>query len=233
MLPVAILAGGLATRLGSITKTIPKAMLTVSGRPFIAWQLDQLRTEGISDIVLCLGYLGAVIEDYVGSGAEFGLNVTYSYDGKIPLGTGGAIKNALPILGENFFVLYGDSYLPITFKNVEKAYLSSKFKGLITVLANKNKWDKSNVLLEGGKIVEYNKTLPKSNMRHIDYGLGVLSSSSFMPYFKNQAWDLASLYNNLSLMGQLQGYEVYNRFYEIGSHKGLLETANYLRKNLL
>ena len=230
MLPVAVLAGGLATRLRPITEKIPKALVEVAGRPFIAWQLEQLRSEGISKVVLCTGYLGEMLERVIGDGRSFGLQVLYSHDGDKLLGTGGALKKAAPLLGETFFVLYGDSYLPIDFKQVEAAYAASGCSGLMTVLANQNQWDKSNALFENGKLIDYNKREPTPEMHHIDYGLGILRAESLAPYSETEPFDLADLYHALSSKSDLHGFEVYNRFYEIGSHQGLAETEHYLRQ---
>ena len=156
MLPVAILAGGLATRLRPITQTIPKALIEVAGKPFIHHQLDYLKKQGIEQVVLCIGYLGEMIQEVVGDGSTFGLRVIYSPDGPVLLGTGGALRQALPMLGEDFFVLYGDSYLPVDFRAVQEAYLASHQPALMTVLKNGDRWDKSNVLFDQGRLVEYN-----------------------------------------------------------------------------
>lgn len=126
MFPVAILAGGLATRLRPMTESIPKALLEVAGEPFISHQLCYLRDQGIESVVLCVGYLGQKIQDYVGSGSKWSINVSYSFDGPSLLGTGGALRHALPMLGEHFFILYGDSYLPISFREVQESYVASK-----------------------------------------------------------------------------------------------------------
>lgn len=230
MLPVAVLAGGLATRLRPITERIPKALVEVAGRPFIEWQLEQLRSANIRKVVLCTGYLGEMVEQVVGDGRSFGLQVLYSHDGHQLLGTGGALKKAVPLLGDAFFVLYGDSYLPIDFQQIETAYAASGCSGLMTLLANQNQWDKSNALLKNGRLIEYNKRKPKPQMQHIDYGLGVLRADCFASYLAAEPFDLADLYHDLSLQGDLHGYEVYNRFYEIGSHNGLAETEHYLRQ---
>lgn len=227
MFPVAILAGGLATRLHPITDTIPKALVEVSGQPFIKRQLLYLREQGISEVVLCIGYLGDKIRDLVGDGEEFGLRVSFSQDGAKLLGTGGALKKAIPLLGDKFFVLYGDSYLPIDFKPVQRAYEKTKQPALMTVLKNQNKWDESNVLFIGEKLLEYNKRNPSNEMTYIDYGLGVLSASIFEQYNINQTFDLADLYHCLSMGNQLSGFEVHDRFFEIGSHTGLKETEKY------
>jgi NDP-sugar pyrophosphorylase family protein len=231
MLPVAILAGGLATRLRPITEKIPKALIEIAGKPFIFHQLQYLRKEGIEKVVLCLGYLCEMIEEKVGDGSKFDLDITYSYDGDFLLGTGGSIKNALPLLDKNFYVLYGDSFLPIHFSSVEESFLNSKKPALMTVILNENKWDKSNVIFKDGIVLEYNKKEPKSEMKFIDYGLGVLSKTLFDKYEGKVAFDLADLYHLLSIENQLAGFEVNERFYEIGSHQGIKETELYLSAN--
>jgi len=227
MFPVAILAGGLATRLHPITQTIPKALVEVAGKPFILRQLKYLRGQGVQHVVLCVGYLGEMIQDVVGTGERFGLKVTYSHDGSPFLGTGGALKKALPLLGGYFFVLYGDSYLPVDFTEVQWVYEQSGQKALMTVLENCNRWDKSNVLFKGGRLVEYNKCAPSPDMAYIDYGLGVVAAEVFDQYPAEGHFDLADVYQTLSRQGQLAGYEVHDRFYEIGSHSGLKEAEEF------
>jgi NDP-sugar pyrophosphorylase family protein len=230
MLPVAILAGGLAKRLRPITETIPKALVEVAGEPFILRQLKFLREQGIHKVVLCVGYLGEMIRSVVGDGARYGLDVTYSLDGPVLLGTGGALKQALPLLGENFFVLYGDSFLPIEFAPIQQAYFDSGKTALMTVLKNGDQWDKSNVIYTDGELLEYNKKNPKPSMAYIDYGLGVISSRVLQNRAVGEVFDLAEVYHELSLLGQLAGYEVQERFYEIGSHSGLHEAEEYFLK---
>jgi D-sedoheptulose 7-phosphate isomerase len=228
MLPVAILAGGLATRLRPMTETIPKALIEIAGEPFIYHQLRYLKGQGITSVVLCIGYLGEMIQERIGAGAGFGVRVNYSFDGPKLLGTGGAIKAALPLLGESFYILYGDSYLPINFNSVKNAYLNSKKLGLMAVLKNNNQWDKSNVVFQNNCLIEYNKEVINPNMTYIDYGLGILSAQVFRDYAGSDSFDLSKVYNQLSHKSQLYGYEVFERFYEIGSHQGILETEKYL-----
>jgi NDP-sugar pyrophosphorylase family protein len=230
MLPVAILAGGLATRLRPITETIPKALLEVAGEPFIFRQLRYLHDQGLKKVVLCVGYLGEMIQSCVGDGKRFGLDVTYSPDGPVLLGTGGALRKALPMLGNEFYVLYGDSFLPIKFAPVEQAYFDSGKIALMTVLKNGDYWDKSNVMFNAGELLEYNKKNPNPSMAYIDYGLGVVGSYALDDYTSHEVFDLADVYNKLSLRGQLAGYEVQERFYEIGSHRGLAEAELYFLK---
>jgi NDP-sugar pyrophosphorylase family protein len=232
MFDVAILAGGLATRLRPITETIPKAMVSINGRPFIAHQLDYLKSQNISKVVLCLGYLGEQIQKFVGDGSKFDLNVEYSFDGPVLLGTGGALKKALPKLGKHFYILYGDSVLPIDYIPVEQAYLSSGKLALMTVLKNSNQWDKSNVIFKDGELVIYDKKQNNTSMNYIDYGLGIMDAKVLNRISENN-FDIADVYNKLSLNNELKGYEVFNRFYEIGSHAGLKETEQFFRERQL
>jgi len=233
MLSVAILSGGLATRMRPITETIPKALIEVAGRPFVCHQLDYLRHQGITKVVMCTGYLGEQIEAIVGDGREFGLDVKYSVDGPTLLGTGGALKRALPLLEDAFFVLYGDSYLPCDFRAVKEAFHRSGKSALMTVMRNENQWDKSNVIFRDGRIVLYSKRDPRPEMAHIDYGLGIVSSTVLNGYPDAKPFDLADVYQALSIADRLAGFEVRERFYEIGSLKGLQETESYLSKEVL
>jgi MurNAc alpha-1-phosphate uridylyltransferase len=228
MYSVAILAGGLATRLRPITEVIPKALVQVAGRPFICHQLDYLKKQGVTSVVLCVGYLGDLIQEVVADGASWDIDVKYSIDGDVLLGTGGAIKRAIPLLGKNFFILYGDSYLPINFQNIQNAFFSCGKSGLLTILKNQNKWDKSNVVFLDGSLLEYNKFVPNPKMCHIDYGLSVLSAATLDRYPESTPFDLADVYHELSCESQLYGLEVFDRFYEIGSHQGIAETEEYL-----
>jgi N-acetyl-alpha-D-muramate 1-phosphate uridylyltransferase len=228
-LPVAILAGGLATRLKPLTEKIAKALVDVAGKPFIVRQLDHLREQGVTRVVLCVGFLGEQIEAVIGNGSANGISVTYSQDWPKLMGTGGALRQALPLLGSEFLVLYGDSYLPIDFASVERAFLDSGKPALMTVQRNADMWDKSNVLFLDNVIVEYNKRAPTPGMKHIDYGLGAISSQVLATEDAGKPFDLADIYHRLSVSGELAGYEVHERFYEIGSHRGLAEAADYFR----
>ena len=232
MPPVALLAGGLATRLRPITMTIPKSMLTVADEPFIAHQLRLLSREKVNDVVICCGYLGEQIEEFVGDGARFGCNVRYSYDGDVLKGTGGALRQATPLLGKEFFVMYGDSYLPTRFGSVYDAYVKSGMLGLMTVFRNENRWDKSNVEFRDGIIVRYDKRTSTPDMHHIDYGLGLIREEAFEPWRNVDVFDLASVYMRLVEQRRLAGYEMSERFYEIGSREGIDETDALLRSQL-
>jgi N-acetyl-alpha-D-muramate 1-phosphate uridylyltransferase len=227
-LPVAILVGGLATRLRPITESIPKAIVDVAGKPFIIRQLEYLRRQGVKRAVLCTGYLGEQIQSVVGDGAEIGIKVQYSQDWPTLMGTGGALKQALPLLEPEFMILYGDSYLPIDFAAVEDRFMKSGNAALMTVLRNEDRGDKSNVLFRDGRIIEYNKKLPRPEMEYIDYGVGAMRSEVLAEQPAGP-FDLADVYHRLSTTGQLAAHEVHERFYEIGSPQGLAETIEYFQ----
>ena len=228
-LPVAILAGGLATRLRPITQKIPKLLVEVAGEPFFSHQLRLLKKNGLTKIVLCVGYLGEQIVAQYGDGAKWGVQIEYSFDGEKLLGTGGALIRALPKLGSAFYVLYGDSYLPIDYQAIGRAFLDSGQLGLMTVFENHEAYDASNVWFEDGKIRLYSKTEKPPQMRHIDYGLGVFQASALADCPRDAVVDLAAVQTDLCRRGELAGYEIPERFYEIGSPAGLAELDALLR----
>jgi NDP-sugar pyrophosphorylase family protein len=225
---LALLAGGLATRMRPLTTSIPKSLLTVAGKPFIAHQLRLLVREGVRDVVICCGHLGEQIRNFVGDGGRFGCRVRYSFDGPGLLGTGGAIRKALPLLGPQFWVMYGDSYLTIPFAPVLEAFRRSDRPALMTVFANRNRWDVSNVEFCGGEVFRYDKRTREPGMQHIDYGLGLYSAEVFEPWPNDEAFDLSQLQRRLVEQRAMAGFEVAERFYEIGSISGLKETNAFL-----
>ena len=226
--PVAILVGGLATRLRPLTEKVPKALLDLGGEPFVAHQLRLLRSRGVDEVVLCAGFLGEQIRDAVGDGDRFGLRVRYSFDGPRQLGTGGAVRQALPLLGERFFVLYGDSYLECDYGAVEGAFLASGRPALMVVYRNEGRFEPSNVEFDGGRIRAYDKRQRTPAMRHIDYGLGMFHRSAFASVPECEPLDLAEHYQALLGRGELAGHEVAERFYEGGSLPGLEELRVHL-----
>lgn len=231
--PVAILAGGLATRLRPITESIPKALVTVAGEPFLAHQLRLLFSRGIRRVVLCVGHLGQMIETQFQDGAKFGLKLDYAFDGPKLLGTGGALKHAASRLGRQFFVLYGDSYLPIDYVSVADAFLESGKLALMTLFKNQDRWDSSNVRFDGKNIQCYDKKIRTAEMEYIDYGLGVFRSEALTEWPGDEPFDLADVYQNLIGKNQLAGFEVKQRFYEAGSTTGLAELDALLRNSTL
>jgi N-acetyl-alpha-D-muramate 1-phosphate uridylyltransferase len=229
MYPLVLLAGGLATRLYPVTHNIPKSMIEVAGKPFIAHQLELLKKKGIEKVVICTGKLGEQIEEFVGNGEKFNLDIKYSFDGERLLGTGGAIKKALNLIENEFFIMYGDSYLDIDFNAINKYFNRFGKLGLMTVLKNENLWDKSNVIFIDGKLIKYDKKNIIPEMNYIDFGLGILRKESFNLFENEEVFDLAEMYMKMLEQNELIGYEVFNRFYEIGSFKGIEETEKFFK----
>ncbi len=230
---VAILAGGLATRLGALSASVPKSMIEVAGEPFIGHQLRELSRQNCCEVVVCAGHLGTMIEDFVGDGSAFGCRVRYSLDGERLLGTGGALRQALSLLGDSFLVMYGDSYLRAPLRPVWKHFVDSGSSALMTVFRNDDQWDRSNVKFCDGEIRRYDKITLTASMRHIDYGLGCVRSEAFSAFAPaGRPFDLASFYAAMLERRQLAAYEVAERFYEIGSGAGLAETEALLRDHI-
>jgi N-acetyl-alpha-D-muramate 1-phosphate uridylyltransferase len=232
MLPVAILAGGLGTRIHPKTEHLPKVLLNIAGRPFIFHQLELLRKQGAHRVVLCLGHLAEQVVAAVGNGCQFGLAIQYSFDGHELLGTGGALKQALPLLGDDFFVVNGDSYLRGSLDGIQTAFELARRPALMTVLRNDGQWDRSNVVFRNGEVLEYDKRSGRSDMTYIDFGISVLSSSVFSRYRDTRVIDLADICRELSRIGQLAAIEVSDRFYEIGSPQGIQDTEAFLSRQL-
>ena len=228
-IPVAILAGGLATRLRPITEKIPKSLVSVAGKPFLAHQLELLHARGIRRAVVCVGHLGEMIQRDFGDGSAFGVRLDYSFDGPQLLGTGGAIKRALPLLGNEFFVLYGDSYLPVAYHPIAEFFRRSGKLGCMTVYRNEGRYDTSNVVFQNAQIVVYDKNNRSPQMQYIDYGLSLFKAPVFSSYALGQPFDLAEVMGKLVRERQLAGYEVHERFYEMGSPAGLAELESLLQ----
>jgi N-acetyl-alpha-D-muramate 1-phosphate uridylyltransferase len=220
---LALLAGGLATRLRPITDTTPKSLVPVAGEPFLAHQLRGLRASGLREIVLCVGHLASQIEDFAGNGSRFGLSIAYSRDGSAPLGTGGALRAALRLLGSRFLVMYGDSWLTQPIEPVWHAFCETDRPALMTVFRNENRWGASNVEYRRGEILRYDKQRPSPAMHHIDYGLEALDAE-LVAHWNDAVFDLSAVWSGLAARGLLAGFEASDRFYEIGSLPGLRET---------
>jgi N-acetyl-alpha-D-muramate 1-phosphate uridylyltransferase len=226
--PVCILAGGLGTRLGHLVADTPKPLLEIAGRPFLVHQLELLRRHGARRIVLCVGYLGERIEARIGDGADLGVTVRYVYDSPELDGTAGAIRNALPELGDRFLVLYGDTYLRIDYAGVAEAFRASGKLALMTVLRNEGAWDVSNAVYANDLVSRYDKEHPDPQMKWIDYGLGALRREALDVAGADEP-HLSAVYRELAARGQLAGYEATERFYEIGTAAALAETDAFLR----
>jgi NDP-sugar pyrophosphorylase family protein len=211
-----------------LTQRLPKSLIPIAGRPFIFHQLELLRTQGIDQVVLCVGHLGEQIRSAVGDGRIFGLTVRYSSDGPQPLGTAGAIKQALPLLGERFFVLNGDSYLHCSYDRIQCAHEVCGCPAMMAVLRNDNRWDRSNVKFRDGKVLEYDKANERPDLSHIDFGLSVLTASAASQIGESKFNDFSDMCKALAGQGRLAGIEVDDRFYEIGSMQGIRDTEAHL-----
>jgi NDP-sugar pyrophosphorylase family protein len=227
-LPVCLLAGGLGTRLGETVRDTPKPLLEVAGEPFLLHQLRLLASYGVRRVVLCVGYLGELIEAGIGT-ERFGIEIVYSYDAPELDGTLGAIRRAAPLLGERFLILYGDTYLRVDYAAAARIWEESGVPGLMVVLRNEGQWDTSNALYADGRVVAYDKHAPTPEMHWIDYGLGGLEAAA-LDLVPRTETDLSGLYHELAAAGDLCGYEATERFYEIGTPAALAEADTFLRR---
>jgi NDP-sugar pyrophosphorylase family protein len=232
MLPTTcILAGGLGQRLGERTARTPKPLVDVAGEPFLFHQLRLLAQHGADRVVLCVGYLGEMIEERVGT-ARYGITIDYSYDSPRLDGTLGAIRRALPLLGDRFLVLYGDTYLRIDYGAAVAGWVASNAPALMTVLRNEGRWDTSNVVYSDHRVLVYDKQHLTPEMHWIDYGLGGLTYEALRAVDERER-DLAALYRRLAQTGSLYGFVAAERFYEIGTPTALAETEAFLTANVL
>jgi len=227
-----ILAGGLGTRMRDLDPSVPKALLPVAGQPFAHWQLSWLASQKI-DVVYSIGYKGNMIREYVGDGSRWGICVRYVEEADSLLGTGGAVRLAVDqgAVGERFFVLYGDAYLQISLASVDEHFRRYGHRALMTVFENQGRWGQSNVVFGEGMVVRYTKDCltPPTNMRHIDYGLSEVERRLIAECIPpGEPYDLSHFFARLSLEGRLAGYEVMERYYEVGSPEGLRETESFI-----
>jgi NDP-sugar pyrophosphorylase family protein len=225
--PVCILAGGLGTRLGERVRETPKPLIEVAGEPFVHHQLRLLAAHGAREIVLCVGYLGELIQRRVGE-QRFGLRIAYSFDDPGLDGTLGAILRARELLGERFLVLYGDTYLRVDYAHAARAWQDSGLPAMMSVLRNEGRWDSSNAVYADGRVTVYDKRAPRPGMRWIDYGLGGLRQEA-LDLCPPGTRDLCDLYRGLAEEGLLCGFEATERFYEIGTPEALADTDAFLR----
>ena len=225
-----ILAGGLATRLRPLTESIPKCMLKIQGKPFMEYQIDLLRSKGIKRILLCLGYLSEQVTGYFRNGRAWGVQISYSLEDDQLLGTGGALRQAYPLLEQEVLLLYGDSYPDFPWPEMSAHFRKTKSAALMLVHRNQNQWDKSNVVLENGYVKVYDKKNSLPEMEYIDAGLSLLKKEAVREIPPNQFYDLADLYQTLAGRKLLRAYEIQQRFYEVGSPAGLKEFASLVEQ---
>ncbi len=230
--PVAVLCGGRATRLGKAAEGQPKALVDVAGRPFLDRQLGLLRRQGFRRVVLLVGHLGQLIAAHVGDGSACGLDVRCVPDGPLLLGTGGALRAAQAQLGDLFFVLYGDSYTDVDFGGLLATLAREpQAEAVMAVLRNEGRWDTSNVVFRDGRLLRYDKREIGADMTHIDYGIALLRASVLERVPPGEPCDLGDLYRDLVAQGRMIGHEVQRRFYEIGSPAALDEARRFFEEN--
>jgi NDP-sugar pyrophosphorylase family protein len=226
-----ILAGGLATRLSALTDRTPKSMVRIGGRPFLEYQVELLRRNRVKDLLLCVGHLGGQILDYFGDGERLGVRISYSFDGEELLGTGGALRRAEALLHDKFFILYGDSYLLYDYRAIGEHFEKFDEVALLVVYRNENRYDRSNVIIENGRVKLYEKR-PREGMVHIDAGLSILRKTVLELAPRDRSFDLSDLYGELARREKMLAYQVNQRFYEIGSPEGLREFRNLMERGL-
>jgi NDP-sugar pyrophosphorylase family protein len=226
LLPVAVLLGGRATRLGELVRERPKALVPVAGEPFVFHQLRLLARQGARRVVLCVGHLGEQIVEAVGDGRRLGVEVEYAFDGPALLGTAGALRGAHDLLGERFLVTYGDAYLRADHRAVQDAFLRGGLPGLMTVVRNEGRWVPSNAVFEDGLVTAYDKRVPPPDAEYVDYGLLAFDTRVFA---EHDDADLSDVCRALAARRALGGLLVRERFYEIGTPEGLAETDAFLR----
>lgn len=227
---VVILAGGLATRLGELTRKIPKSMVGVEGKPFLEHQLALLKRNKVGDVVLCLGHLGEQIEAYFGDGHRFGINIRYSYERQGLLGTAGALKNAEGLLEDTFYTMYGDSYLFLDFAGVMAYFRQQAKLALMTVHRNYDRYERSNTVVEGSLVKYYSKKEKTPGMTYIEYGANIFRKETLRLVPADQPYSLEELVHRLIGKRELLAYEVKERFYQIGSAEGLAEFKEYISR---
>lgn len=224
---VAILAGGLATRLGSRAKQVPKSLVSIAGRPFIEYQLRGLAAQGAVNVVICVGHLGSQIRDFVLDGSRFGLNVSYSSDGSKKLGTGGALAKASSQLTDQFFVTYGDSFLRFALDSLLDKKQSSSLENVMAIYRNENAFDSSNVSVLDDVHISYSRTAPVES-NHIDYGISLISKKSIQDFAPQHPWELPEFFEEISGSKKLGFVKATQRFYEIGSLAGIEDFEKFV-----
>lgn len=232
MLPMVLLAGGKATRLGNLTIDKAKSLIEINGRPFIDYQLRSFSKNGFTSVIICVGKFADQIVDYVGDGSRFNLDIRYSFDGLQQKGTGGALKHALPMLDSDFFLQYGDSFLNLNYFQMETEFKRKRTPCLMSIYRNRGEFDKSNVRVQSGHGIIYSKYAATVEMDYIDYGCLVFERQELMKYESPLAFDLSEYLEYLSIQGVLEGFKVQNRFFEIGSFEGIQEFTHQVRSNL-
>ncbi len=226
---IAILAGGLATRLGGLTRDRPKSMIKIAGKPFLEYQLDLLRKGGITNIILCLGHAGEQVERHFGNGQNYGIDLKYSFEDKL-LGTAGALKNAEALLNETFFVMYGDSYLFLDFNDIMSYFNSQNKLALMTVYQNADGYERSNTAVKGDLVTKFSKMSRTQDMVYIEYGLNIFRKEILNMVPERQFCSLEHIFPRLIEIDEILAFQIEKRYHEIGSFQGLREFKNYIKE---
>jgi MurNAc alpha-1-phosphate uridylyltransferase len=228
MRSAAVLAGGLGKRIESLTGgTLPKALIPVAGKPFLHHKLSELRRLGVDRVVLVLGHRAEPIIDYVGDGHQWGLDLAVIEDGPTLLGTGGALKRAAPLLSDRFWVTYGDTLLDVDLAAAERRAAEAGWEAVLTVLRNRDRWQASNVRLDGDLVVSYTKTPPPGTHEHIDYGYLYLSNRAVTEPAED-TFDLGVVMDRLVASRSLGSFEANVPFHTIGTPDELRETDAWI-----
>lgn len=226
------MAGGLATRLRPLTDDIPKSMISIEGKTFLQYQIELLNPYGVKEIVLCVGYRGKKIENYFGNGNKYNARILYSYEKEKLLGTGGALKLAEPYLDEKFFLIWGDSYVRLNYKEMYDFHMknSCDFDVTMAIFYNIRNYDKSNIVYKNGKIKKYEKN-SNDEMKYIDAGLMVMNKKLLISIPPGKVFHIEDLFNKLAKEERLQPFLIKKRYYEIGSLKGLNQFTKFVKRN--
>jgi NDP-sugar pyrophosphorylase family protein len=224
----AILAGGLGTRLGAVTKTVPKAMVPVLGRPFMEHQILLMRERGVSDFVILVCHMADQITDYFGDGAKFGVRIRYSNEGKDLLDTAGAVRQALPLLDEAFLLTFGDSYLDLPYATIWDDFQAAGKEALMVVYRNENRFDTSDIEVTDGLVTAYQKSPPLPGAFFINHGLMGLRREALAALAAGTRVSLQQFFAPIIAKRQMMAWETGQRFYEIGSPAGLAELETTL-----
>ena len=224
---LAVLAGGLGTRMLPRTQATPKLLLPVAGRPFAHWLLERVAASGFTRAVLCVGHLAREIEAELGARAS-GVELVYSDEGDARLGTGGAVKRALPELDATFVVTYGDSWLPFDYAApLRDLDAHPEAAGTMSVFENAGAIEPSNAEVEGDRVVRYAKRSGDPALRFIDYGAIALRRDA-VAALPEGAVGLDALQAELARRGVLRAIVARERFHEIGSEAGIAALEAHL-----
>lgn len=228
---VVILAGGMGTRIQSVAGNLPKALVPVANKPFVFHQLDLLREHGLKKILILAGYRSDMIKQALGDGSSTGFHIQIiSENPDRLLGTGGALVNAIDHLDEAFMVMYGDSYLPVDYRQIIQWFQNQSRPAMMSVFHNAGQWDQSNVRVDGDRVAYYRKNAPAGSVDYIDYGLSIFRKDIIRRYqHAAMPLDMASIMYDLVDSRELAAYEVSQRFYEIGKPEGWAELDSLLK----